>query len=284
MPTPSVQDRHIIAARLKGYLNKPHDAIALLTAALEDDPESARLLRFRGHRRISVRDFDGAISDLSRAAEKLPQVPDEYELYQKDVEPDAFALLLGATEIQDHFPSVEALAGTPEADTYMNTLHSSVWYHLGVALYLDGRLSEALEPFAKAFETGLHYEGKVASLDWQYMILRRLGREQEAAAMLEHFANLVEEYDEQAAAYHTRMELYSGTRQADELREAILGDPIQLATLGYGLGHWYLYNGDVEKAEAIFDEVLGAGARYAFAYLAVQSERERRGELAAAYA
>lgn len=284
MPTPSLQDRYIIAARVKGYLGKPTDAIELLTEALEQDPDSARLLRFRGHRRISVRDFDGAIEDLQRAGEQLPQVPDEYELYQNQVEPDAFKLILGATDIQDHYPSVESLKGTPEADTYMNTLHSSVWYHLGVALYLDGRLSEALEPFAKAFETGLHYEGLVASLDWRYMILRRLGRDAEAADMLEKFANLVEAYDEQAAAYHTRMELYSGTKDADELHATIIGDPIQLATLGYGLGHWYLYNGDVAKAESVFDEVLAAGAKYAFAYLAVQSERERRGELAAAYA
>lgn len=283
MPSPSVQDRYIIAARLKGYLNKPHDAIELLTHALEADPDSTRLLRFRGHRRISVRDFAGAIADLQKAAEQLPDVADEFELYQKDVEPDAIRLILGDADLQDHHPSVASLEGTPLADHYMTTLHSAVWYHLGVALYLDGRLSEAIEPFEKAFETARHYESKVASLDWTYMILRRLGRAEEAAAQLERFAALIEGYDEQAAAYHTRMELYSGTRSADELREAILGDPIQLATLGYGLGHWYLYHGQPEAAEGIFEEVLAAGARYAFAYLAVQSERERRGELAAIY-
>lgn len=283
MPTPSVQDRHIIAARLKGYLNKPHDAIELLTTALEQDPESTRLLRFRGHRRISVRDFDGAIADLTTAAAQLPDVPDELELYQKDVEPDAIALILGATDIQDHHPSVESLAGSPDADRYMTTLHSAVWYHLGVALYLDGQLGAALEPFQKAYETARHYESKVASLDWSHMILRRLGRDDEAKELLSTFAGLVDEYDEQAAGYHERMELYSGRRTGDELREAILNDPIQLATVGYGLGNWYLYHGQPEKAEAVFDEVLSAGARYAFAYLAVESERERRGELAAVY-
>lgn len=283
MPTPSIQDRHIIAARLKGYLNKPHDAIDLLTAALEQAPDSTRLLRFRGHRRISVRDFEGAIADLTKAASHLSDVPDEFELYQKDVEPDAIALILGATDIQDHHPSVESLQGTPDADRYMTTLHSAVWYHLGVALYLDGQLSEAVEPFQKAYETALHYESKVASLDWGYMILRRLGREPEAQQLLGTFASLVDEYDAQAAGYHERMELYSGRRSGDDLREAILGDPIQLATVGYGLGNWYLYNGQPEKAETVFDEVLSAGARYAFAYLAAESERERRGELAAAY-
>lgn len=283
MPTPSDQDRHIIAARLKGYLNKPHDAIALLTAALEKDPENTRLLRFRGHRLISVRDFEQAIADLDTAASHLPGVPDEFELYQKDVEPDAISLILGASDIQDHHPSVASLEDTPEAERYMTTLHSAVWYHLGVALYLDGQLTLALAPFQKAYETARHYESKVASLDWSYMILRRLGRNEEAEQLLGTFAGLVDEYDEQAAGYHERMELYSGRRSGDELREAIMADPIQVATLGYGLGNWYLYNGERDKAEAVFDEVLTSGARYAFAYLAAQSDRERRGELAAAY-
>lgn len=283
MSTPSVQDRHIIAARLKGYLNKPHDAIALLTTALEEDPENTRLLRFRGHRLISVRDFDQAIADLRTAAAHLADVPDEFELYQKDVEPDAIALILGATDIQDHHPSVKSLEGSPEAERYMTTLHSAVWYHLGVALYLDGRLTEAIEPFQKAYETARHYESKVASLDWGYMILRRLGRAEEAEQLLATFAGLVDEYDEQAAGYHERMELYSGRRSGDELRDSIMNDPIQVATVGYGLGNWYLYNGEHDKAEAVLDEVLSSGARHAFAYLAAQSERERRGELAAAY-
>lgn len=284
MPTPSVQDRHIIAARLKGYLNKPEDAIEILSAALKEEPENARLLRFRGHRRISVRDFQGAIEDLRTAAAQLDDIPDEFELYQKDVEPDAISLILGATDIQDHHPSVESMQDDPAAERYMTTLHSAVWYHLGVALYLDGRLTEAIEPFRKAYETARHYESKVASLDWSYMILRRLGREQEAQELLAIFAGLVDEYHEQAAGYHERMELYAGRRSGDDLREAIMSDPIQLATVGYGLGNWYLYNGEADKAAAVFDEVLAAGARYAFAYLAAQSEQERRGELAAAYA
>lgn len=283
MPVPSSQDRHIIAARLKGYLNKPQEAIDLLTRALDEEPGSARLLRFRGHRRISVRDFDGAIADLEAAAAQLPGLPDEFELYQKDVEPDAFALILGATEIQDHHPTVDSLEGDPDAERYMTTLHSAVWYHLGVARYLDGQLSAALDPFIKAFETASHYESQVASLDWSYMILRRLGHDNRAAELLGEFAALVDGYDEQAAGYHSRMELYSGVRDADELRASILDDPIQVATVGYGLGNWYLYNGEPEKAETTFDDVLASSARYAFAYLAAQSEKERCGELAAAY-
>ncbi|WP_299521053.1 tetratricopeptide repeat protein [uncultured Serinicoccus sp.] len=284
MPTPSAQDRYIIAARLKGYLQKPHDAIALLTTALEESPDDTRLLRFRGHRLISVRNFDQAITDLRAAAAQLPDVPDEFELYQKDVEPDAIALILGETDLQDHHPSVESMEGRPEASRYMTTLHSAVWYHLGVALYLDGQLTQAIEPFQKAYETARHYESKVASLDWGYMILRRLRRDEESDQLLALFAGLADEYDVQAAGYHERMELYSGRRSGDELREAILNDPIQVATVGYGLGNWYLYNGERDKAQTVLDEVLSSGAPHAFAYLAAQSEQERRGELAAAYA
>src|SRR5690625_3369246 len=118
MSAPPRLDRYIIAARLKGYLGKHDDAVALLTQALEDDPGNTRLLRFRGHRRISVRDFDGAIADLRQAAAQLDGVPDEYELYQRDVEPDAIRLIVGDPVERDHHPRVADIHGTPEAEQY----------------------------------------------------------------------------------------------------------------------------------------------------------------------
>ena len=273
-------DRYIIAARLKGYLNKHEDAVALLTEALEADPGNVRLLRFRGHRRISVRDFDGAIADLREAAARLSEVPDEYELYQKDVEPDAIRLVVGDPVERDHHPAVAAIEGTPEAEQYMTTLHTAVWYHLAVALYVSGRLTEAVEAFAEAFATARHYEGKVASLDWSYMALRRLGRDEEAEAILPRFTALVDEYDAQGIGYHDRLQLYTGQITPEELSLRISDNPLLLATVGYGLGNWYLYNGRPEEARAAFDGVLATGARHAFAYIAVEAELAGRGELA----
>ncbi|MFC4555628.1 tetratricopeptide repeat protein [Georgenia faecalis] len=282
MPTPARLDRYIIAARLKGYLGKHEDAVALLSEALTEDPGNTRLLRFRGHRRISVRDFEGAIADLREAVATLPDVEDEYELYQRDVEPDAMRLIIGDAVERDHHPKVAAIQGTPEAEQYMTTLHTAVWYHLAVALYVSGRLTEALDAFSHAYRTALHYEGKVASLDWSYMILRRLGRDEEAAEILGRFSGLVEEFDAQGVGYHERLQLYTGEIAPEELATRISDNPLLVATVGYGLGNWYLYNGRPDEAHAAFQRVLDTGATHAFAYIAVEAELAGRGELASA--
>lgn len=272
MPELSLPARYIIAARVEGYINNHEGAVALLTEALEQFPGDIRLLRFRGHRRISIRDYAGAIADLTEAAALIPSTPDEYELYQKDVEPDGMRLIVGKEAALDHHPKVADIQGTPAAAPYMTTLHTAIWYHLGVAQYLTGQLEETAETFAKAYATAHHYEGKVASLDWQYMALRRLGRDEEAATKLDEFAALADEYDPQGEGYDDRMRLYRGELMPEDLRSKISDRPLLLATIGYGLGNWYLYNGRPDEAQAVFRDVIATGAKYAFAYMAAERE------------
>lgn len=272
VPELSPRDRYIIAARVEGYINNHQAAVDLLTEALELHPGDARLLRFRGHRRISIRDYAGAIADLEAAAAQIDQVDDEFELYQRDVEPEAMRLIVGKPPLYAHHPRVADVVGTPVAERYMTNLHTSIWYHLGVAQYLSGRFEEARDSFAKAYATALHYEGKVASLDWQYMILNRLGRPDEATGLLDEFAALADEWDEAGIGYDDRMRLYSGELSPDDLRARISDNTMLLATIGYGLGNWYLYNGQPDVATEVFRDVLGTGAKYAFAYMAAEAD------------
>ena len=272
MPELSLPARYIIAARVEGYINNHEASVALLSEALEQFPGDIRLLRFRGHRRISIRDYAGAIADLTEAAALIPETPDEYELYQKDVEPDGMRLIVGKEAALDHHPRVADIEGTPAAEPYMTTLHTAIWYHLGVAQYLTGDLAGTAETFAKAYATAMHYEGKVASLDWQYMALRRLGRDAEAATKLDEFATLADEWDKQGEGYDDRMRLYTGELSPDDLRAKISDRPLLLATVGYGLGNWYLYNGQPDTATAVFRDVIATGAKYAFAYMAAERE------------
>ncbi|WP_166355238.1 hypothetical protein [Phytoactinopolyspora limicola] len=278
MPVPSLADRYIVAARLKGYLNKHDEAVALLTEALRQQPDDARLLRFRGHRRISIRDYDGSVADLERAAELLPDTEDGYELYQLEVETDIVHLLLGHPDRvrEQHLP-VSRAAGHENLALYMTTLHTSVWYHLGVARYLRGDFEGCLEPFARANQTARHREGRVASLDWQYMALRRLNRGADAATVLDEFRAVPAEDGAPDVGYEKRMRLYTGELSPDALLGQLAGDPLMMATQGYGLGNWYLYNHQAAKAEEIFDQVLATGVTHSFAYLAVEAERARAG-------
>lgn len=262
--------RYIIAARLKGYLNKHAESVALLTEALEQEPGDVRLLRFRGHRRISVRDYRGAIEDLTQAAAKLDTVEDEYEMYQPEVEKDVVSLILGKPE--DVRPQHLRDADAETLKRYNTTLHTSVWYHLGVARYLDGDFEGCLDSFRNAEKSSKHQEGTVASQDWQYMALRRLGRDAEAGQVLDRFRQIALVDEPHLVGYEGRMRLYTGEITPDELWAMCDGNDLKTVTQGYGLGNWHYHNGDTAKAREVFDGVLKTNVTHAFAYLAVVSE------------
>jgi Flp pilus assembly protein TadD len=61
-------DLIIALGRAQAGVWRYHDAIATYTQGLEIAPNDARLYRHRGHRYISIRQFDKALTDLGRAA------------------------------------------------------------------------------------------------------------------------------------------------------------------------------------------------------------------------
>ncbi|WP_431727312.1 tetratricopeptide repeat protein [Verrucosispora sp. TAA-831] len=284
MTSVPLTDRYIIAARLKGYLNKHEESVALLTEALAQEPGSARLLRFRGHRRISIGDYAGAIEDLRAAADQLPGVEDEYEMYQPEVEKDVVSLILGRPEQvrPQHLTDTMAARNPDVLDRYNTTLHAGIWYHLGVAQYLIGDFEGCLSSFRAAEESSRHQEGIVASQDWQYMALRRLGRPAEAEEVLDRFRAISLVQEDHLVGYEGRMQLYTGDVTPDQLWAMCDGNDLKTVTQGYGLGNWYYHEGDIDKAHEVFDGVLRTGVTHAFAYLAVKSEYANNPDFASA--
>lgn len=278
--------RYVIAARLKGYLNRHGESVALLTEALELEPGSARLLRFRGHRRISIGDYAGAIEDLRAAADQLDGVEDEYEMYQPEVEKDVVSLILGRPELvrPQHLTDTMAAEDPSVLARYNTTLHASVWYHLGVAQYLTGDFEGCLPSFREAERVSRHQEGIVASQDWQYMALRRLGRPAEAEEVLDRFREIKLVEEDHLVGYEGRMQLYTGDITPEQLWAMCDGNSLKTVTQGYGLGNWHYYNGDVAKAREVFDGVLATNVTHAFAYLAVKAEYARNPDFAVATA
>jgi tetratricopeptide (TPR) repeat protein len=69
----------IWVGRRTAYLGRYRDAIAVFTDGITRFPGDARFYRHRGHRYITVREFDRAIADLERAATLTAGTPDEVE-------------------------------------------------------------------------------------------------------------------------------------------------------------------------------------------------------------
>lgn len=240
-------DNFIWYARRMGYLGRYKDAIDLLTAALGKFPNDARMYRHRGHRYITLRCFDDAIRDLEKAAKLIKGKPDE-------VEPD----------------------GIPNAqNTPTSTLQSNIWYHLGLAHYLKGDLKKAIVAYKECMLVSKNNDMLAATSHWYYMALRRLEKNAEAQRLLEPFDGDFEVIENED--YLKLLRLYRGDVKAGMLWNE-LGDKAETlgnASLGYGLGNWYFYTGDKEKAMDVFRKITAGNQWSSFGYIAAEAELKR---------
>jgi tetratricopeptide (TPR) repeat protein len=239
---PDDADAIIWLGRRVAYLGRYRDAIGIFSEGIRKHPDDPRMYRHRGHRWITVREFDRAVQDLDQAARLLRGRPDE-------TEPDGVANARNAP---------------------LSTLHYNVWYHLGLAHYLRGEWGQALYGFRNALAVARNDDSRVAATDWTYMTLRRMGREAEAAALLEPIQPGMEIVENDS--YYRRLLMYKGLLSPDSLLAQNGQDATTLATQGYGVGNWYLYNGHVDQAEEIFWRVTSAEEWAPFGYIAAEAD------------
>ncbi|MEQ1641864.1 MAG: tetratricopeptide repeat protein [Pyrinomonadaceae bacterium] len=247
--TQPTADNIIWYARRKGYLGRYKDAVDALTIALKQFPNDARMYRHRGHRYMTLRCFDDAIKDFEKAAKLVKGKPDE-------VEPD----------------------GVPNAQNIpTSTLQSNIWYHLGLAYYLKGDFKKALAAYKECMKVSKNSDMLAATSHWYYMTLRRLEKNKDAERVLEPFNGDFEVIEN--ADYLKLLRLYRGEVKADTLMSEMgeKAETLGNASLGYGLGNWYLYNGDRDKAMDIFRRIVGGNQWASFGYIAAEGEMNRGG-------
>jgi hypothetical protein len=77
------------------------------------------------------------------------------------------------------------------------------------------------------------------------------------------------------AAYHRRLLMYKGLLEPEALLAAEASDPVQIATQGYGVGNFYLYNGQTERARQVFSRILEGTSWTAFGFIAAEADLKR---------
>ena len=210
--------REAIVTFSRGLAAIPNDGTA------QSRRDRAMMLRWRGHRFLSVREFAKADADLTAGL---------------------------------------ALDGT----------NYGILFHLGVLRYLQGNFAQAASLFAKAQPRAPDGGELAGSTDWLWLSLSRAGRKAEAAAML------ARKPDSLAAppgyAYASRLRLYRGAVTPDQLFTPADTADVQIATLSFGLGTWYLVKGDTVRARGSFERAMQGGGWPGFAFMAAEVELQR---------
>jgi tetratricopeptide (TPR) repeat protein len=234
----------IWVGRRLGYLWRYQDAVAAFSKAIALEPNNPRPYRHRGHRYITVRQFDRAIADFEKAATLIKGTPDE-------IEPD----------------------GAPNAfNKPRSTLHFNIWYHLALAYYLKGDYEKALNAYTECMKVSNNDDSIVATADWMWMTLMRLNRKAEAAKVLERIAPKMDILEN--ASYHRRLLMYKGIEQPESLLDP-KADGLTIATQGYGVGNWYYVTGQRGRAEEVFRRVVAGPNWSAFGFIAAEADLQR---------
>lgn len=243
--TPDSADALIWVGRRQGYLWQYQNAIATFTKGIERFPNDARFYRHRGHRYITVRNFDGAIADFEKAVTLIKGTKDE-------IEPD------GAPNA----------AGVPRS-----TLQFNIWYHLALGYYLKGDYENAKRSWLECMKVSDNDDSVTAVSDWLWMTYMRLGDKAAAAKVLTRITPKMDILEN--GSYHRRLLMYKGLEKPEALLDTSNADDLTIATQGYGVGNYYFVTGDTAKAKEIFDRVLAGKQWAAFGYIAAEVDRAK---------
>jgi dipeptidyl aminopeptidase/acylaminoacyl peptidase/tetratricopeptide (TPR) repeat protein len=243
--TPDDVDTIVRLGRRLSALGRFREATEVYTRGLARFPLDPRLLRFRGHRYITLRDYDKAVADLTRAADLSRGKPDQ----------------------PDGDPPSGPLAGAS------STLHYSIYYHLGLAHYLRGDFARALPAYRECLRLARGNDDRVVAVtDWLYLTLRRLGKDEEAQKLLPADVGAMNIQENQL--YRNRIRMYRGELKPEDLLRTG-GDDVGQATYGYAVGTWYLLTGEKDRARAAYARVVEGRAWPAFGFAAAEADLAR---------
>ena len=243
MDYPMNPDNAVWYGRRLAYAGDFRAAIKAFTDGILDNPNDPQFLRHRGHRYITIREFDRAIADLEKAADMIKGESNQVE---EDGAPNEF--------------------GIP-----VSTLHGNIYYHLGLAYYLKQDWENAKRVYDLDIDVATNDDNRVSATHWRYMIRRRAGETHDQA---KHVLDVINK-DMKILENHTYHKLtlfYKGELTEAEISEGIdLEDSADAAT-AYGLANWHYYNGDEAKAKEMLESMMKAKSWGSFGYIAAEAD------------
>lgn len=243
-------------ARRLGYQWRYQEALEVLLPLSKRTDLSATYAaatgRHLGHRLITVRNFTQSANVLGAAASLvLNNVPNP-NAWEEDGEPNA-------------------------ANIPLSTLAFNTHYHHQLAHYLRGDFNAALKANTDCLAAShINDESMVATVYWRWMVLTRLGRHAEATAALAPMHPGMRELE--GAAYLNMTLLFKGVLTInDVLPDWRSASPLDLATLGYGVGFYFVYGPrrNVSEGVALWRATTNGTYWASFGFIAAEAELYR---------
>ncbi len=238
---PGNADKLIWYGRRAAYAGRFDDAIRIYSEGVRKFPQDARILRHRGHRYITTRQFDKAIADFEKAYALIAGKKDE-------IEPD------GAPNAR----------GIP-----VSTLDGNIRYHLGLAYYLKHDWKNALRLYSEEVRLADNDDRRIAASYWVYQILRRMGEDRKASAFLKTVPQKPDLIENEA--YWRVLRLDMGAITEAETQKDGAKDPSGIA-VAYGVANHHLFGGDKSGAFKRMNDILDTSGWADFGYIAAESD------------
>jgi tetratricopeptide (TPR) repeat protein len=231
-------------------------AIARSATALAADPRNVNLIIALGVAQAGATQMREAIETFSRG---LIVAPNNALLYR----------WRGHRNL-----SVRDFAAAERDFTRGSAIDSTVygiWYHWGIVRFARGDFNGAADAFRRALPRAPDAGELAGSNDWLWMALSRAGRGAEAKA---HLARRLDSLPV-SNAYTQRLKLYRGEITPDRLFTPADTAGVQVATLSFGLGNWYLVQGDTARAVEQFQRATRSTGWAGFGFIISEIELRR---------
>jgi tetratricopeptide (TPR) repeat protein len=228
-------------------LPDPKGTVAAARKNLAANPKDPALLLKLAQAQIAVWEDKEAVETLTRAIAVSPQNADLYtERGHRYIPLREFAK---ARADLDHAAS-------------LNPKNMATYYHLGLAHYFLNEFAEASDAFAHAVATAPNTDERINSTNWLYAALRRAGKTAEAEKALLAVPPEMTNEAPHTKFYLNLVRFFQGKMSE---ADALPAEPpasntdqeveLPFDTVAYGIGNWYLYNGNPAKAQEYFRRV-----------------------------
>lgn len=234
-------DNLIWYGRFTAYTGDYKGAIDIYTEGLKQFPNEPRLLRHRGHRYISIREFDKAIADLATAEELIQGQENSLE--------------------DDGMPNAQGIR--------LTTKHGNIYYHLGLAYYLKGDYLSSFNIYKQCLALSQNNDGLVSATHWIVLSLKAMGQEEDIADYLAPINSELEVIEN--ASYLNACLFYKGEKSLDELFDPEAEISSSNSALKYGLARWLLLTDNYDSGMAVLEDILDGDDWASFGYIAAES-------------